>query len=157
MKKVTLLVMVMVLVGSLGFAANKLDTMPVMLDDCGVRVLLEKAVIEKTYLSDEDTVLMLHIVVDNQNNQDLELTNSSTVFDDWEVESNCFIDVKAGKKKKDVIYVHYEQAMIDDFKDINIMTVHFNVFLGGDIFDAQHPESKPVSGNWLKQNLIVEH
>lgn len=157
MKKVALLVLVMLLVGTLASAANKLDTMPVMLDDCGVRVLLEKAVIERTYFGDEDTILTLHIVVDNQNNKDLELTNNSTVFDDWEVESNCFIDVKAGKKKKDTITVHYEQAMLDDFSDVNIMTVHFNIFLGGDIFNAQHPDSKPVSGNWLKQNLIVEH
>lgn len=156
MKKVALLVIVMVLVGSLGFAANKLDTMPVMLNDCGVRVLLDKAVIQKTYLSDEDTVLTLYVVVDNQNDKDLELTNTSTVFDDWEVDSNCFIEVKARKKKKDTITVHYEQAMLDSLSDVNIMTVPFNVFLGGDIFDAQHPDSKPVSGKWLKQNLIME-
>lgn len=156
MKKVVLLVLALVLIGALASAANKLDTMPVMLDDCGVRVLLDKAVIQKTYVSDEDTILALHVVVDNQNDKDLELTNSSTVFDDWEVDSNCFIDVKAGKKKKDTIYVHYEQAMIDSFSDINIMTVHFNIFLGGDIFDAQHPEAKPVSGNWLRQNVTKE-
>lgn len=154
MKKVLVLVLALLMVGALASAANKLSTMPVLLDGAGVRVLLDKAVIEKSYSDDEDTRLTLYIVIDNKNNKDLTLTNSSTVFDDWEVESNCYIDVKAGKKKKDTVTVHYEQAMIEDFADVNTMTVHFNVIIDDDIFDSKHPDPKPVSGKWLRQNIV---
>lgn len=152
MKRVIALALALLLIGSVALA----DTMAVAADTDKIRVTVSEGTIKKNYIGDEDTYLELKIVIENKTSSEITMTCTSATFDDWEVESSCYIDVKPRKKKKDTISVHYEQADLTDFKDVDVMTLAFHIISDDDIFDSEDIDSKPISGKWLSQHIKAD-
>lgn len=149
MKRIIILVVVCIMIGSIAFAAT---SNPVLFDSEGVRITIESGELKNNYV-EGGKYLSLKVVVENKTDKQVSINTESCIIDDWEVESYCGIEVNAKKKKKDDISVYFEGADITDFSGVKFMQINLRLLFNKEYGTSKAYDGKMISGKWLDQNV----
>ena len=127
---------------------------PVLLNKDGIKIVAKDARYEYSSLLKQHR-LYFDVIVTNDTKKDYTVTCTKGYIDGWEIEGQAYINISAGMKKKEEVYLKLEGADITSasaLQGIKELKIQFHLMQADDILNSTN-STKKVNVDWVKSKV----